>query len=190
MAVAEDNPYSTPEGELVVDRNDFGEVKIFGFDGRIGRLRYLARISIMTFITYALAGVFLGITAVATGSDVGASSAVGGILYFAFIIVSLMLTFMFAAQRLHDLNQSGWLTLLMIVPLVNLIFGLYILFASGTHGSNNYGLQPPPNTPGIKIAAMILPAIFIIGIVAAIALPAYVDYQNRAREASSQFDQD
>jgi uncharacterized membrane protein YhaH (DUF805 family) len=45
-------------------------------------------------------------------------------------------------KRLHDLNMSGWFYWLSLIPLVNLIFGLYMLFARGTVGPNRYGPDP------------------------------------------------
>ena len=45
-------------------------------------------------------------------------------------------------KRLHDLNKSGWLWLLALIPLVNLFFGIYLLFGKGTEGANDYG-DPP-----------------------------------------------
>jgi formylglycine-generating enzyme required for sulfatase activity/uncharacterized membrane protein YhaH (DUF805 family) len=47
-------------------------------------------------------------------------------------------------KRLHDLNKSGWLWLLGLIPLVNVFFGIYLLFSKGTEDSNDYG-EPPEN---------------------------------------------
>ena len=49
-------------------------------------------------------------------------------------------------RRLHDINKSGWLMLLLIIPLVNLIFMIYLLLARGTDGANRFGHVRP--TPG------------------------------------------
>ena len=49
----------------------------------------------------------------------------------------------------------------------------------GTRGANNYGKPPPPNTTGAVVLACIVPVIMIVGIVAAIAIPAYQDYAQR-----------
>jgi Tfp pilus assembly protein PilE len=50
----------------------------------------------------------------------------------------------------------------------------------GTDGPNRFSTPPPPNTTGAVVLALIIPLIFILGIVAAIALPAYQQYVNRA----------
>ena len=49
---------------------------------------------------------------------------------------------MMGVRRLHDLDKCGWWMLLLIVPLVNLFFCLYLLFFKGTEGPNEYGDDP------------------------------------------------
>lgn len=54
----------------------------------------------------------------------------------------LLLIYLFAVvyiRRLHDLNQTGWLTLILVIPLVQHIFWLYLLLASGSKQANRYG---------------------------------------------------
>jgi len=45
-------------------------------------------------------------------------------------------------RRLHDLNRTGWMALLLFIPLVNFVFGIYVVFFKGTDGSNKYGEDP------------------------------------------------
>jgi curved DNA-binding protein CbpA len=45
-------------------------------------------------------------------------------------------------KRLHDLNNSGWLSLLQLIPFVNFVFGLYLLFSDSNKGPNKYGEDP------------------------------------------------
>lgn len=85
-------------------------------------------------------------------------------------------------QRAHDFNTTGWLAILVFVPLVNLLFWVI----PGTDGENRFGLKPPPNGTGAIVLAFILPLIFAIGIIAAVAIPAYQDYVERARAAQEQ----
>jgi membrane associated rhomboid family serine protease len=98
--------------------------------------------------------------------------------YGAIIVLSALLTI----QRAHDFNSSGWLALLVLIPLVNLIFW----FIPGTDGENRFGRKTPPNGIGVILLACIVPLIFIIGILAAIAIPAYSGYVQRAKAAQVQ----
>ena len=92
--------------------------------------------------------------------------------YVGIFILLMFLTI----QRVHDFNASGWMALVLFIPLVNLIFWLI----PGTDGENRFGPETPPNGAGAVALALILPALFVVGIVAAVALPAYQQYLQRA----------
>jgi len=47
-----------------------------------------------------------------------------------------------AVRRLHDLNGSGFWVILVFVPLVNIVFFLWLLIKKGTEGDNDYGADP------------------------------------------------
>jgi len=57
-------------------------------------------------------------------------------------IFGFVASIMMLARRLHDLDKSGWWMLLLFVPLVNILFYIYILFFKGTEGPNQYGEDP------------------------------------------------
>jgi heme/copper-type cytochrome/quinol oxidase subunit 2 len=88
---------------------------------------------------------------------------------------------MFAKRRLNDLNRSGWWFLLLIVPIVNLLMAIYLVFFPGSDGSNNFGPAPKANSLGVMILGWSMPVIFFVGILAAIAIPAYQDYLSRVQ---------
>jgi uncharacterized membrane protein YhaH (DUF805 family) len=46
-----------------------------------------------------------------------------------------------AVRRLHDQDKTGWLALLGLIPLINLVL-LVFMFLEGTKGSNQYGPDP------------------------------------------------
>lgn len=181
------NPYAAPTSDLIVESTaDFSDSVVFSFNSRAGRLRYLARVSLFTVATYFVLGLILVVALAGQNPD---SSGAGVMLGYGVVIVgSVVFGLMFATQRLHDLNQTGWLSVLMFIPLANVVLGLYLLFARGTEGENNYGPPPPPNSLAIKLAALIFPVIFVIGILAAIAIPAYQEYAIRAEQAQMQID--
>ena len=154
---------------------------MFAANGRIGRVRYLAYSYGTMFIMMLVFGILAGLMAVA-----GGKAAVGVTIFLMYIPI-LVIAIIMAKRRLNDLNHSGWLTLLMLVPLVNGLFGLYLMFAPGTKGSNNYGPAPVKNSTGVIIGGLMLPvSIALIGILAAIAIPQYQNYVNKAKAAQTQ----
>jgi uncharacterized membrane protein YhaH (DUF805 family) len=174
--VMQANPYRAPDTQLSDGREQFGEVKILSAAGRLGRLRYIGYSVGVTLVAYIIGALLMAVTGWASGAMLGGF--IGLLAMLAALVIGVMLTI----QRCHDFNMSGWLSLLLIVPLAPLIFWI----VPGTQGPNRFGDQPPPNTTGVVVLALIVPAIFVVGILAAIAIPAYVDYQKRAQAVQSQ----
>lgn len=59
-----------------------------------------------------------------------------------YFVLFIPFSFSLQIRRLHDLDHSGWLTLLNFVPVIGYIFPLYVTFVSGTDGVNKYGEKP------------------------------------------------
>jgi len=172
----EANPYLTPDASLDNEQDELYQPSIFSFKGRIGRLRYLAYGIGTSFILMAVMMPILGGTMFA-GGMVGGEAAMGGLALIAmifFYVATLVLSVMFGKRRLNDLNRSGWWFLLFIVPIANLFMVIYLIFFPGAESSNDFGAAPVANTLGVKILAWILPVIFIVGMGAAITIPALV----------------
>jgi uncharacterized membrane protein YhaH (DUF805 family) len=171
------NPYQAPRSNVDFQQadEDYGEIKVWTANGRIGRLRYLGYsmgYSLLIYIAFALLGGLLMI--VGMGRD-----AMVGVIMLAYVPI-IVLQIMLASQRAHDFNTTGWLALLVFIPFVSLIF----LFIPGTDGENRFGKQPPPNRGGMIWLVLIPILIGIIGIMAAIAIPAYQSYVKRAQVAA------
>lgn len=66
----------------------------------------------------------------------------GYILFTLTILVFSVVHVFLVIRRLHDLNRSGWYYFVLLVPLVNVLFSLYLFFAPGTVGPNQYGADP------------------------------------------------
>ena len=63
-------------------------------------------------------------------------------LTFLIIIVLTVSSIMLSIRRLHDCDKSGYWYILVLVPIVNLVLWLYLLFQPGTAGENKYGPDP------------------------------------------------
>jgi len=94
---------------------------VFSFDGRIRRLEYGISIIIYGVIAFILDQIVKNNDSLTW-------------IYIAFIP---MLWFLIAqnTKRCHDVGRSGWYQL---IPL----YGIYLLFADGESGNNQYGLNP------------------------------------------------
>jgi uncharacterized membrane protein YhaH (DUF805 family) len=172
------NPYAAPNAAVAdaYPGSAVGTLNPWSARGRIGRLRYVA----WGTGAYLLFAVLIGLLPVLLGSSAsGAVQAMVGLL----LIPLGVLWIFWAIQRAHDLDRSGWQVLLMFIPLLGMIWGFIWLFGRGTPHANRYGPPPPPNSLGVKILGTVMPVIFVVGIVAAIALPAYSDYVKRAKAA-------
>ena len=169
------NPYITPDASLDNEQDELYQPKIFSFNGRIGRLRYLAYGIGTSFILMLAMMPILGGTMFA-GGMAGFEVSMGSMALIAlifFYVATLVFSVMFGKRRLNDLNRSGWWFILLIVPIANFFMAIYVIFFPGAENSNNFGPAPAANTLGVKILAWMLPAVFVAGMVAAIAIPAF-----------------
>ncbi|MGE8503806.1 MAG: DUF805 domain-containing protein [Pseudomonas sp.] len=172
------SPYAPPQANVAERLPEFGELKVFGVNGRIGRVRYLGWLMAMTLCFIPILGAWIGLTALS--STLG--MLVIGLLSIAAIVVSVFI----GVQRLHDIGWSGWLLLVHLIPVVGSVFALLMLIIPGTQGANRFGPPPPPNSTSVKILAWLFLLIPISGIVAAIAIPQYQGYAERAAEYQEQ----
>lgn len=174
-----ENPYQAPESDVRQSANLTPyQPKFLSVHGRIGRLRYLAYISGLYLIAIPVFAVFFGLFAMIGDSDL--AMGIFGLLGVVAYIGLLVAVFILAKRRFNDLDKSGWLSLLMFIPLVNLFIALWLIFGRGTTGPNKFGAEPNQNPLGVKILAGVMILFFFLGIFAAISLPAYQDYVERA----------
>ena len=119
----------------------------FSFDGRIRRIEYFLSGIVGGIVTWIamLLGVGTFIFGASSGSAGG--SVFGLLIGLAALVASVWFSLAQGVKRLHDLNKSGWLILICCVPIIGWVFGLYMLFADGTVGPNQYGEDPKNRMP-------------------------------------------
>ena len=187
------NPYNAPNADFSQEQSGDAtyEPLIWSIHGRIGRLRYLAYGALLLVAVLVLMAVISTMLAV-FGPIVLMVAAV-----LAYIPI-LAVGFMLAKRRLNDMNLSGWFALLQLLPfactmiwprtplvqigapLAGLVLWAWLIFWPGSKQENDFGLPACRNSTGVVIGALVLPALFAIGIVAALAIPAYQSYMQRA----------
>jgi uncharacterized membrane protein YhaH (DUF805 family) len=181
MATA--NPYETPQAalETATTIEGYDETSVFSPKGRLGRAAYFVYSFGFSIVVLIVASLLMAILIPMAGPDSAAVPMVSGLLYLVVIPVS----FIFMIKRLHDLDWSGWLSLVTLIPLLGLVIAIPMLFFRGTQGANKYG-SPRRPVRGLVLIAAVLISIAVLGILAAIAIPAYQGYVKRAQEIQLQ----
>jgi uncharacterized membrane protein YhaH (DUF805 family) len=165
--------YSAPAARVAdPPAGGYSRINIWSPKGRLGRVRYIAY-SVGFGTLFNIAG-----AALAAMSGEPLAPVFIGVAFIAVVCIHALLS----VQRAHDFDTTGWLAILAFIPVLNLIFW----FIRGTQADNRFGKQTPPNSMGVTIAAWIVPIVMIVGILAAIAIPAYQDYVERAQSSQSE----
>ena len=136
--------------------NLFSTLKLLS-KGRIGRIQYFLS-------TLGIA--FFGITLATLLSVVPTT---GSPLALIYILGVVSVNLLFTIQRCHDLNLSGWYSLLSLIPLAS----IYFYFTEGTDGYNTYGRQPRACCEEARMATFAISAVFIVGCIVAITIFSY-----------------
>ena len=180
------SPYAAPHAPVGESVAEFATLQPFSFDGRIGRLRYLAWTLVLTLVLSAVCGVFALVALALIGADSTAGLILGGllalILFVGFAFVSIQIT----VQRLHDVGWSGWLWLLNLVPFVGTFFPFVTMVVPGNELANRYGPPPPPNSTAVKVLSslwLVVIALILVGSLAGGLSAVQEEYENAVQSS-------
>lgn len=161
----------------------FNNRRFFDWHGRVSRVQFLAYSTFNALIAlmlvaflFVMIGGFQGMVNASSEqlpmSLLGASSVGVAVLFYLQLAVS--------KRRFNDLNKTGWLALLMLVPGVNILVYLYLLAVEGTAGANYYGLPARPATQLKTVLMVLIPLLVIslIGLLTQVVVPSYHSYQS------------
>lgn len=112
---------------------------VFSFKGRLNRQAYILRVLPLSIASRCCV-VLLESKTIQLPLSVPTILFLGGLAAIVLIVFCLI-------KRLHDLNRSGWWALLVAVPFLNALGGLYLAFKKGTPGPNRFGEDPLSETP-------------------------------------------
>ena len=162
--MAPENLYAAPTASLdrPADCEGYGELKVWSFRGRIGRLRYLAWASAASFVAWPI--IWLVSVLLLQSGDETRSLLIFILVvcYMGFLTINIL----WLIQRLHDFNLTGWVSFLSIIPLVPLLF----MLIPGSNCRNDFGKPPPPNSSGVTILAGLALVAFLLITVAIITI--------------------
>jgi len=123
-------------------KNKFSDYP-FSNKGRFSRLSYLAWAGLLSLI--ALIVVMINTLLVSRNISAEAMLDQPPSLSYLFwpswivLIISFYLSNVFMIRRLHDLNRTGWLALIVYLPVIGFLFWLYLVVAHGSTERNRYG---------------------------------------------------
>ncbi len=123
---------------------------IWSNSGRLGVLKYMSHYLILVLVLGALLLVVLGLNDFISPDAAGPLSPLLTAILVAVCLPLLWVGIALFVRRLHDLNQSGWLALVLLIPVVGAFFSLLVGLCPGNKTINNYG-SPVVAAPWEKV---------------------------------------
>ena len=105
------------------------------YDNRLNRKRYILR-SLALWAAVMILSTAVGL--IATFLKIRSITMLISVVSLAAAIPGFMLVI----RRLHDLDRPTWWCIGCIIPLVNMVLAVYLLFFKGTDGPNQFGPDP------------------------------------------------
>lgn len=105
------------------------------FTGRARRKEYW--MFVLFYVLFSIGVSIIDQVLGTTDPDTGVGY-LGGLYYLALLIPSLAV----GARRLHDTGKTGWLLLLILIPIIGWIILLIFFIQDSQPGENKYGLNP------------------------------------------------
>lgn len=112
---------------------------IFPRTGRLNRARYI-KYFIGLLLLSAIVTAILNFVAITISGD--SNSLLVKVVSYAVNLVFFVGYVGLVIRRLHDLNKDNWMAVLTLIPIVNLLLGIYLMAVPGTVGRNQYGEDP------------------------------------------------
>jgi len=148
--------------------------------GRFNRLSYIAWFGflhlIFTVALLALGLVFGIVNLNSLQFSQHAINSISGLGQFTYLLVSCLYFYAMIVviiRRLHDRNKSGWFILLLLIPIVQFLTLLYLLFARGCNRANRFG-HPRPSTFIEKLMAWLMIIGFIISLLTSLSVVSFM----------------
>lgn len=171
------NVYAAP-GTNFSDAGVEATTCLFAFHGRIGRVRWIAYTTSLWMLASLALAVLVQLAGLVSQQLMRWT---GLVLSYAIWIVP----FLVARRRLQDLDLGAQYLLGLLIPFINLYVILMLFFKRGDDAGNTFGPAPAPNDRKAYVLACLIPVCATIGILVAIAIPAYQHYAAKARASAA-----
>ena len=118
-------------------------LSVSGRFGRLSAIAWYGFIHLMTLFASIALSLVLGLLNLQQWSmshlSLNTLSSMTGLGFSVIFLLYLYFLWVITIRRLHDMNRSGWFSLFFLLPILNVLLSLYLLFGSGSTGSNRYG---------------------------------------------------
>lgn len=114
--------------------NFFNVLSNFSFEGRASRKEYWSFMLIYFLVAVAFGALFAML-----------GMADSNIPKFILIAGAFIQGIALGVRRLHDIDKTGWFTLVSVIPFVGGLVFFVLMLLPGTQGPNNYGADPYGN---------------------------------------------
>ena len=139
MMPHDSSPFSSPPP---LPRHD-QPLSVSGRFGRLSAIAWYGFIHLMTLFASIALSLALGLLNLQQWSmthlSLNTLSSMTGLGFSVIFLLYLYFLWVITIRRLHDMNRSGWFSLFFLLPILNVLLSLYLLFGSGSTGSNRYG---------------------------------------------------
>ncbi len=111
--------------------------KYAGFRGRATRSEYWLFVlaSLVVSIVVGIVGSVLGLT-------IGEGAGAPNILILAYTLAVMLPSIAVMVRRFHDAGHSGWMALLILIPIIGLIAVIVFMILPSQQGDNRHGPDP------------------------------------------------
>ena len=118
----------------------YSEIKsvFFNAEGRLSREAFIVAFSLLSLLS------IVGTPLIYLLGDFIIPGFLTGLIVFVYSLYLLYATFVVCIKRLHDLNLTGWLSILILAIPLSVLFIAYLVIVKGKRGENQYG--EPINT--------------------------------------------
>ena len=118
-------------------------LSVSGRFGRLSAIAWYGFIHLMTLFASIALSLVLGLLNLQQWSmthlSLNTLSSMTGLGFSVIFLLYLYFLWVITIRRLHDMNRSGWFSLFFLLPILNVLLSLYLLFGSGSTGSTRYG---------------------------------------------------
>ncbi len=132
--------YSAPKAVIETEVEEENS-KWYSVHGRIGVIKNLAHVAVIYLYFFA---VFVAMEAIQP-SDASSEATVAQLVVLGIIAITIFPVFYVGlclwVKRFHDLEMSGWMFLVLFIPIIGGILGLYVTFKPGAADINLYGVK-------------------------------------------------